>query len=82
MKVLSQKINKSLAKADGFISRDAVRAEDGTMSCILKWKSKEQQERFNEAIMTRTDEESLAMRAEFERIVNIESMTKKTLEIL
>ena len=45
-KVMSTKIDKDLEGVDGFISRDSVRKDDGLIYCILKWESKEQQEKF------------------------------------
>ena len=49
-KVISDKITADLTGKDGFISRDSVRADDGLISCILKWKSKAHQEKFMEAL--------------------------------
>lgn len=81
-KMISSQINKDLEGVDGFISRDSLRAEDGLIYCILKWESQAQQEKFMEALMARTDEQSMAIMAEFARVINVEEMTKEFLELL
>ena len=81
-KVISKNITADLTGQDGFISRDSVRREDGLIYYILKWESKAQQEAFMAGLMARKDEESLAMMAEFGRVVNVESMTREFLEVL
>jgi len=81
-KVISQKIDDDLEGQDGFISRDVARSEDGSIYCILKWESKAKQEKFMGELMARSDEESMAMMAEFGRVVNVEGMTKEVLEVL
>ena len=81
-KEISAKITADLTGQDGFISRDSVRAEDGLISCILKWESKAHQEKFMEALMARSDEESMALMADFGRVVNVEGMTREFLSVL
>jgi len=81
-KTISKKIDSDLAGADGFISRDSVQGEDGMIYCVLKWESKSQQEKFMADVMSRTNEESQAMMAEFGRVVDMESMSKEFFEVL
>jgi heme-degrading monooxygenase HmoA len=81
-KVLSKKINADLAGFDGFISRDSMRGEDGLIYCILKWESKEHQEKFQKYTLSRTDEAFQEMFAELGRIMNMENMSREFLEIL
>ena len=81
-KILSEKIDTDLAGVDGFISRDSLQGEDGTIYCVLKWESKSKQEKFMEELMSRTSEESQLMMEEFGRVVNIESLSKDFFEVL
>jgi len=81
-KVLSKKINADLAEVDGFISRDVVRGEDGVIYCIIKWESKEHQEKFQSHTMSHTDDEFQKMFAELGRVMNMESMTREFFEVL
>ncbi len=81
-KVISRNISADLEGVDGFISRDSVRDDNGLIYCILKWESRAQQEKFMSELMSRTDEESQKMFAEFARVVDMESMTKEILEVL
>jgi len=81
-KVISDNITEDLTGQDGFISRDSVQAEDGLIYCILKWESKAHQEKFMEALMARTDDKSMAMMAEFGKVVNVEGMTREFLEVV
>ena len=78
-KKMSAEITADLQGRKGFISRDSVRAEDGLIYCILKWESKAYQEAFMESLMARP--ESMAMMAEFGRVVNVEGMTKEYFEL-
>ena len=81
-KNISAKIDADLESVDGFISRDSVRGEDGLIYCILKWQSKAHQEKFMADLTSRTDEQSVAMFAEFARVVNVEGMSREFLEVL
>ena len=81
-KVISAKITADLEGHDGFISRDSVRGEDGLVYCILKWESKDKQEKFMEELMARTDEDSMSLMADFGRVVDMQSMTKEFFEVL
>ena len=81
-KVLSKKINADLVGVDGFISRDSACGEDGLVYCVLKWESKEHQEKFQSHTMSRTDEEFQKMFAELGRIMNMENMTREFFEVL
>ena len=81
-KVLSKKINEDLAGVDGFISRDSVCGEGGLVYCILKWESKEHQEKFQEFTLSRKDEKFQKMFAELGRIMNMENISREFLELL
>ena len=81
-KVLSEKINIDLTGVDGFISRDVACGENGLVYCILKWESKEHQEKFQKYTMSRTDEEFQKMFAELSRIMDMESISREFLELL
>ena len=81
-KALSAKIDQDLAGADGFISRDVVRKEDGTIYCILKWESTEQQVKFMAALAARDDIVSNMMMEDFANIVDVANMTKESFEVL
>jgi len=81
-RIISAKITEELVDEDGFLSRDVIRGDDGVISCILKWESKEKQEKFMNALIARTDEESLAMMAEFGRIVDAKNMTREYFKVL
>ena len=79
-KKMSAMISADLQGVDGFISRDSVREENGTVYCILKWASKEQQENFRKALEAR--EEWPELMGEFSRIVNMETMKEEFFEVL
>ena len=81
-KVLSKKINADLAGVDGFISRDSACAEDGLIYCIIKWESKEHQEKFQEWTLSRNDEAFQELFAELGRVTNMESMSREFFELL
>ena len=81
-KAISAKIDKDLEVQDGFISRDVVRKEDGTIYCILKWESTEQQVKFMTALAARDDIVSNMMMEEFANIVDVANMTKESFEVL
>jgi hypothetical protein len=81
-KVLSKKINADLAGTDGFISRDSAYGEDGLVYCILKWESKEYQEKFQKYTLSRSDEEFKKMFAELGRIMNMKNMSREFFELL
>jgi hypothetical protein len=78
-KVLSEKINIDLTGVDGFISRDTACGENGLVYCILKWESKEHQEKFQKYTLSRTNEEFQKMFAELGRIMNMENMIESFL---
>jgi len=81
-KVLSRQIGEELEGQDGFIYRDSVISEDGTISCILKWESKIHQERFMEDLSSRTDMITNMRMDEFERVVDVSSIKQEFLEVL
>ena len=81
-KAVSEKINADFVGVDGFISRDSLRGKDGLIYCIIKWETEAKQEKFMTELMSQTEEERQKMFAEFERIVDIQSMTKKILKVL
>ena len=79
-KKLSAGIQGHIADADGFISRDSAVSENGDVYCIVKWESAEKQATFHDELM-KTAAENPAF-AEFERIVDMESMTKDKLSVI
>lgn len=81
-KILSKKINTDLERVNGFISRDTACGENGLVYCILKWESKEHQEKFQKYTLSRTDEEFQKMFTELGRIMNMESISREFLELL
>ncbi len=80
-KTLSKKITEDLTGQDGFIWRESGRDENGLIYCILRWESKEKQEKFMSALMARTDDEHTVIMTEFSRVVNMQSMTKEIVEV-
>ena len=80
-KMISDEISADLkANATGFISRDAVIAEDGSHRCILKWESQEASEAFMQSLPSRPD--FMEKMANFSRVVNLESMKKEIFKLL
>jgi hypothetical protein len=81
-KLLSKQIGDDLEGVDGFVYRDSVIAEDGTISCILKWESKVQQEKFMKDLAARTDMITTMRMDEFERVVDVSSIKQEFLDIV
>jgi len=81
-KTLSKQISGDLEGEDGFIYRDSVVKEDGTILCILKWESRAQQEKFMEDLAARTDMITSMRMDEFERVVDVSSIKQEFLEII
>jgi len=81
-KVLSRQIGEELEGQDGFIYRDSVVGEDGIISCILKWESKEQQEKFMTELEARSDMITNLRMDEFERIVDVSTIKQEFLEVI
>ena len=81
-KVLSRQIGEDLEGQDGFIYRDSVVAEDGMISCILKWESKEKQEKFMTELAARSDMITNLRMDEFERIVDVSTIKQEFLEVI
>lgn len=79
-KKISAMISDDLAGVDGFIYRDSAISEDKTVFCILKWNSKEHQQKFRAEL--ESSKEWPAMMADFARIVNMETMKQEFLEVL
>jgi len=79
-KELSKVINEDLQSVDGFISRDSAQDENGLVYCIVRWKDESFQEKFMQKFSASPSFESDM--AEFGRIVNMETMVSKTLNIL
>lgn len=81
-KRLSKEIGDDLAGEEGFIYRDSVINEDGTISCILKWESREHQEKFMADLAGRSDMMTNMRMESFERIVNVSTIKQEFLEVL
>jgi len=65
--------------AKGFISRESGVVEDGTIYCILQWKSVEESEAFMQTLPLRPD--FMEKMTDFSRVVNMETMTKKIINL-
>ena len=79
-KELSATIDKGLSAIDGFLSRDSAIGDDANVYCLVKWKSKQQEEAFMKHF---EESDDLAeMTAEFERIVKMDTMTREVLEVI
>ena len=80
-KAISDEINEDLkANAQGFIDRDSSVDENGLVYCVLKWESQADSEAFMQGLSARPD--FMVKMAEFSRVVKMETMTKKILEII
>jgi len=67
------------ANATGFISRESGVDEDGLIYCILQWKSREDSEAFMQSLPLRSD--FIEKMADFSRVVNMGTMSKKTVDL-
>ena len=67
------------ANATGFISRESGIDEEGLVYCVLQWKSREDSESFMQSLPMRSD--FMEKMAEFSRVVKMESMTKKIINL-
>ena len=67
------------ANAKGFISRESGIDEEGTIYCILQWKSREDSEAFIQSLPMRPD--FMERMSDFARVVNMESMSKKIVDL-
>jgi len=81
-KSLSREIGEDLEGADGFIYRDSVINEDGSISCILKWESREHQEKFMADLSARSDMITNMRMENFERIVDVSTIKQEFLEVI
>ena len=79
-KKMSAIISADLEGVNGFIYRDSAISKDKNVYCILKWNSKEQQEKFRVELESR--KEWPEMMADFSRIVNMQTMKREILEVL
>ena len=79
-KKMSSMSSSDLEGIDGFIYRDSAVSEDKKVHCILKWNSLEQKQKFNKVLESREDWSK--MMADFERIVNMQTMKQEILEVL
>ncbi len=78
-KELSKHIDTDIAKAEGFISRDSGIDTDGRVYCIVKWESKEHQEKFMKNLMSQEGADE--MMKHFGSIANMETETRKEVSI-
>ena len=77
-KKISADISADLnANATGFVSRESGVDENGLVYCILQWNSIEDSEAFMQSLPLRPD--FMEKIADFARVVNMESMTKKVI---
>jgi len=67
------------ANAKGFVSRESGIDEEGTIYCILQWNSREESEAFMQSLPMRPD--FMEKMAEFTRVVNMETMSKKIIDL-
>jgi len=67
------------ANATGFVSRESGIDEDGMLYCILQWNSVQDSEAFMQSLMIRPD--FMEKMADFARVVNMETMSKKVIEL-
>ena len=80
-KKLSHWIDEDLKKnAKGFLTRESVRAEDGSLRCVLTWESREESDAFNASLGKRDDFAEVS--AEFGRIIDVESMRREFFELI
>jgi len=79
-KKISAEITADLkANATGFVSRVSGIDEDGLVFCILQWNSVEDSEAFMQTLPLRPN--FMEKMADFARVVNMESMTKKIITL-
>ena len=79
-KDISAEISNDLKEnAKGFISRVSGVDEEGTIYCILEWENRESSEAFMQTLPTRPD--FMEKMANFSRVVDIQSMQKKTVDL-
>jgi len=67
------------ANAKGFVSRESGIDEEGTIYCVLQWNSREESEAFMQSLPMRPD--FMEKMAEFTRVVNLETMSKKIIDL-
>ena len=67
------------ANATGFISRESGVDENGLIYCILQWKSREDSESFMQSLPMRSD--FMEKMTDFSRVVNMETMNKKIIDL-
>jgi len=79
-KKMSDGINESLKKVDGFIYRDSTIAENNKVNCIVKWESAEKQAAFRKHFDN--DPNMQSQMQEFARIVNMETMSSELLKVI
>ena len=79
-KRISAEISTDLkANASGFISRESGIDETGTIYCILQWESLKKSEAFMQTLPLRPD--FMEKMADFSRVVDMQSMSKKTINL-
>ena len=79
-KKISADISADLkATATGFVSRESGVDENGLVYCILQWNSIEDSEAFMQSLPLRPN--FMEKMADFARVVNMESMTKKVIAL-
>jgi hypothetical protein len=78
-KEMSKGISEQLKNAPGFIYRDSAIEENGKVYCVLKWENIESQKAVRK--MMESPEMEDKMKA-FAKIVNLQTMEEKFLEIV
>ncbi len=76
---ISNMINNELSSIDGFISRDSGVDENGCVDCIAKWESLDKQKEFRANF--EQDVNFAKKMEEMARVVNMETMTQKIIEL-
>ena len=76
---MSAGISEAMKNLPGFISRDFAVGEDGKVYCILKWENKESQEAARKMIESPEMKDKMEV---FAKIANMQTMTRKFLEVV
>ena len=78
-KEMSDHINESLKKVDGFLSRESAVGKDGKIYCFVKFETAEKQEAFNKIMESDDFKENLVA---FAKIANMETMKSEMLNVI
>lgn len=78
-KKLSAGISENLKNEDGFISRDSVISEDGTVFCLVKWENQEKRDAFSKKMEEDSFKEKMAG---FAKIVDLKTMKSEIYKVI